>query len=391
MIQFEEALEIVLGSARFLGSEPVDLVDSLGRILAEDIVSDIDMPPFDKSSMDGYACKLADIRNPLKILEILPAGKKPEKTIGKNQCSKIMTGAAVPEGADCVIMVEHTRLNESGEVLFTADKTDKHIYYKGEDIKGGEIVLEQFRRIRPQHVAILASAGKARPLVSKRPKVGIIATGDELVEPSQALAPFSIRNSNSYQLFTQILAADAIPAYYGIAKDTENDIDRKLRQALRENDVVLLSGGVSMGDFDLTPSIMERNGIDIKFKSIAVKPGKPTHFGLSNKAYCFGLPGNPVSTFVQFESLIKPFLYKLMGYEYDYVYSKAKLESDVLIKPHDRESWIPVSLTDDNRAIPLRYHGSAHINALRWADGFILIPIGSPGIEKEATVKVRRI
>ena len=391
MIHFEEALEIVLGSARFLGSEPVDLVDSLGRILAEDIVSDIDMPPFDKSSMDGYACKLADIGNPLKILEILPAGKSPEQTIGKNQCSKIMTGAAVPEGADCVIMVEYTKLNEAGEVLFTADKTDKHIYLKGEDIKAGEVVLERFRRIHPQHVAILASAGKAHPLVSRRPRVGIIATGDELVEPAQALPPFSIRNSNSYQLFTQVLAADSLPTYYGIARDTEKDIDRKLRQALRENDVVLLSGGVSMGDFDLTPAIMERNGIDMKFESIAVKPGKPTHFGLSTEAYCFGLPGNPVSTFVQFESLIKPFLYQLMGYDFHIIHSRAILESDIFIKPHERESWIPVSLIDDQRAIPLKYHGSAHVNALRCADGFIVIPIGSCGLAKGTTVKVRHI
>lgn len=391
MIQFEEAHEIVLGSARLLGSEPVDLVNSSGRILAEDIISDIDMPPFDKSSMDGYACKLADIRNPLKVLEILPAGKKPEKIIGKNQCSKIMTGAAVPEGADCVIMVEHTKLNKSGEVLFTADTTDKNIYLKGEDIKAGDVVLERFRRICPQHVAILASAGKARPIVSKQPRVGIIATGDELIEPSQQLPPFSIRNSNSYQLYTQIMAVDSIPTYYGIAKDTENDIDNKLKQALRENDVVLLSGGVSMGDFDLTPSIMERNGINIKFKSIAVKPGKPTHFGLSSEAYCFGLPGNPVSTFVQFECLIKPFLYKLMGYDYPYVHSKAILESDVLIKPHDRVSWIPVSLINDHKAVPLTYHGSAHIHALRYADGFIIIPIGSSGMAKGTTVTVRRV
>ncbi|NLC71769.1 MAG: molybdopterin molybdotransferase MoeA [Desulfuromonadaceae bacterium] len=391
MIRFDEALSTVLASARLLAPEKIDLQDSLGRILAEDVVSDIDMPPFDKSAMDGYACRKADIGTPLEILEIIPAGKSPQLAVGKNQCAKIMTGAAIPEGADCVVMVEHTRLDEADRVRFTAEETNTNICFKGEDIRAGQIVLRRSCRIRPQHIAVLATAGKARPLVSRRPRVGIIATGDELVEPAQTPPPFSIRNSNSYQLYAQVVAADSLPTYYGIAGDHEQEIDGRLRQALRENDVVLLSGGVSMGDFDLTPAIMTRNGIDIKFDAIAIKPGKPTHFGVGTGGYCFGLPGNPVSTFLQFEILVKPFLYKLMGHDLRPYRSQAILERDLPVKLSDRESWIPVSLTPDNRAVPLHYHGSAHINALDCADGFIVVPIGSQGFTRGTQVDVRHL
>ncbi|MBN1141223.1 MAG: molybdopterin molybdotransferase MoeA [Deltaproteobacteria bacterium] len=391
MLSFSEALQIVLGAARPLDAEKVALRECLGRVLAEDVVSDIDMPPFDKSAMDGYACRRADIRNPLESVEVIPAGIKPQRTLGKNQCAKIMTGAPVPEGADCVLMVEQTRLDPGGRVLFLGKEADHHIFFKGGDVRAGEVVLRRFGKIGPQHVAILATVGKVQPLVSRRPKVGVIATGDELVEPSQFPPPFSIRNSNSYQLCAQVRAADSIPTYYGIAKDRDEEIDTRLKQALKENDVVLLSGGVSMGDFDLTPEIMKRNGIDIRFDSIAIKPGKPTHFGVAEGACCFGLPGNPVSAFLQFEILVKPFLYKLMGHDLRILHTTAVLEQDVSVRPSDRESWIPVSLVSGNRAMPLTYHGSAHINAMAEADGFIVIPVGSTGLSRGTTVRVRHL
>ncbi|NLV23719.1 MAG: molybdopterin molybdotransferase MoeA [Deltaproteobacteria bacterium] len=389
MIPFEKALRTALDSAQLLDTEPVALQDSLGRILGEDISSDIDMPPFDKSAMDGYACRRKDLETPLEVLETIAAGQKPARTLGKNQCSKIMTGAPVPQGADCVIMVEHTRLDASGRVLFTAEETNTNICYQGEDVRRDQVVLKRFLRIQPQHIAILATVGKARFLVSRRPRVGIIATGDELVEPTQTPPPFSIRNSNSYQLYGQVLAAGSLPTYYGIAKDSAEEIDGRLRRALQENDVVLLSGGVSMGDFDLTPAIMARNGIDMKFDAIAIKPGKPTHFGLAERSYCFGLPGNPVSSFLQFEILVKPFLYKLMGHDLRALRSQAVMAEDLAIKPCDRETWIPVRMTPGHGTAPLNYHGSAHIHALDHAEGFIVVPVGSPGFARGTPVDVR--
>jgi molybdopterin molybdotransferase len=391
MIKFEEALKIVLASARLLDAEAVDIQQSSGRILREDVVADLDMPPFDKSAMDGYACREKDLHNPLEVIEIIPAGKLPAKKVGENQCSKIMTGAVVPEGADCVIMIEHTRLDDKGRVSFGGVKTRSNICRRGEDVKTGDVVLNKFTRIGPQHVAVLATFGCATPLVSKKPRVGIMATGDELVEPSRTPDPCSIRNSNSYQLYAQVLASNAVPTYYGIAADTEGAIDDCLGRALAENDVVLISGGVSMGDFDLVPEAMRRNELDIKFDSIAMKPGKPTHFGVSKEGYCFGLPGNPVSTYIQFEILIKPFLYKLMGHDYRYRSSTTVLAEDIRLKRSDRESWIPVTLSANNEIIPLEYHGSAHINALGFADGFIVIPIGVKELLKGTIQSVRHI
>ncbi|MBN2428403.1 MAG: molybdopterin molybdotransferase MoeA [Deltaproteobacteria bacterium] len=391
MIEFQKALEIVLESASLLDSESVAIGQSLGRILREDVRADLDMPPFNKSAMDGYACRKTDLGSPLDILEVIPAGKIPEKTIGKSQCSKIMTGARVPEGADCVIMIEYTCLDERGRVRFDGDKTRTNICFQGEDVKAGAVVLKTFTKLSPPDVAVLATFGCTTPLVSKKPRVGILATGDELVESTQVPEACSIRNSNSHQLCAQVLASNAFPAYYGIAKDSDDAIDCKLRQAMAENDVVLISGGVSMGDFDLVPAIMKRNGIEIKFDSIAMKPGKPTHFGVSKEGFCFGLPGNPVSTYIQFEILVKPFLYKLMGHDYQALNFSAVLAEDILVRRSDRESWLPVSLSANHQVVPLEYHGSAHINALGFADGLIVVPIGIEILPKGTVVNVRHI
>ncbi len=179
MIKFEEAFDIVLDSVNVnLQCERINFADSLGRILAEDVNSDINMPPFDKSAMDGFACRREDIDNELEIVEVLPAGKVPVKSIGKNQCTKIMTGAIIPEGADCVIMVEYTENVGERSIRFPCDHTNNNICYFAEDIKKGQLVLRKGIEIKPQHIAVMASVGYTQALVSKRPKVGIISTGD---------------------------------------------------------------------------------------------------------------------------------------------------------------------------------------------------------------------
>jgi molybdopterin molybdotransferase len=183
----------------------------------------------------------------------------------------------------------------------------------------------------------------------------------------------------------------AIPTYYGIAKDTEEAIDGMLKRAIKENDVVLLSGGVSMGDFDLVPKVMQKNGIEILFDSIAMKPGKPTTFGVSPETYCFGLPGNPVSTFIQLELLIKPFLCAIMGHRFQVAYSMLPLAESITRERTDRESWIPVRITEQDTVRAIEYHGSAHINALCQADGLIVAPAGVASLKKGTLVRVRPI
>jgi molybdopterin molybdotransferase len=302
-----------------------------------------------------------------------------------------MTGAAVPQGADCVIMVEFTENPTANTIRFVGEYTVDNICLKGKDIKAGEVVLQKGSRIRPQHISVLASVGCAQPVVSKRPRAAVIATGDELVQPASKPGPSQIRNSNSFQLAAQVESVGAVARNYGIAKDTDKAINEMFKKAVEENDVVVVSGGVSVGDFDLVPGIFKQNNINLLFEKVAMKPGRPTVFGVSDKVYCFGLPGNPVSTFVLFELLVKPFLYKLMGHDYTPPAIQMPLGESIRRVKTERQSWIPIVITDTGTLKAVEYHGSAHINALCIADGVISIDVGVAEIEKGTIVRVRLI
>ena len=391
MLPFEKALEIVLTSAHQLDTERIEFGCALNRVLAENVRSDMNIPPFNKSAMDGYACRRADLDSKLTVIETIPAGTVPQKTIGTNQCSKIMTGAMVPEGADCVIMKEYVEEAADNTIRFTGEKTSDNICRKAEDIRVGDVVLQRGIQLKPQHIAVLASVGNTQPLVSKRPNVAVIATGSELVEPTEKLGPSQIRNSNSFQLAVQVESMGAMATNYGIAGDTADEIDIVFKKALKQSDVVIVSGGVSVGDFDFVPGIFKQNNIDLLFEKIAIKPGKPTVFGTLEKMYCFGLPGNPVSTFVLFELLVKPFLYKLMGFDYKPLNIQMPLGVPLISKKAKRQRWLPVAITDKGTVQPIEYHGSAHINALCGADGLISMDIGVSKIEKGTAVTIRLI
>jgi len=384
-------LETVLKSAKPFSTEKVALGSAVNRILAEDIKSDMDMPPFDKSAMDGFACRREDLANELAVIETIAAGVVPQKTIGANECARIMTGAVVPAGADCVIMKEYVDSLSENAICFVGQKTADNICKKGEDIKAGDIVLCKGTVLKAQHIAVLASVGCVNPLVSRTAKVAVIATGDELVDPGQIPQPSQIRNSNSFQLSAQAMSTCAIVKNYGIAKDKKADMDAVFKKAIEENDVLIVSGGVSVGDFDLVPEMLRKNNVNLLFEKVAIKPGRPTVFGVSEKIYCFGLPGNPVSGFVLFELLVRPFLYKLMGHNYKYRDIPVSLEQTIKRKKVVRQSWIPVKITETGTAKPVEYHGSAHIGALADADGLVCIDSGVAEIEKAAVVTVRLI
>jgi molybdopterin molybdotransferase len=393
MIKFEDALETVLNAAhKVQHTERVHFTNSMGRILAEDVFSDMHMPPFDKSAMDGFACRRSDIMHDLELIEVLPAGKVPTKEIGSNQCTKIMTGAMIPKGADCVIMVEHTEEIGNNIVRYLKDFTTINICYLGEDIKKGDKVLEKGILIKPQHIAVMASVGYTEVLLAKQPKVGIVSTGDELVEPALIPAPSQIRNSNGHQLVAQIKRAGALPNYIGIAEDSEEVTYNTITKALKENDIVLLTGGVSMGDFDFVPDIMAKAGIDIKFQSIAVQPGKPTLFGtFENDKYIFGLPGNPVSSYTQFELLVRPLILKLMGFSSLPCPIKLPMGAEYKRRKSRRKSFIPVTISPEGKVFPVEYHGSAHIHSYVFADGITSIDIGKERLEIGELVDVRQI
>lgn len=376
MIAFEKALELILSDVRKMGTEQVSLDEALYRILAEDIFSDVDMPPFDKAAMDGFACRRADLAGPLTVMEVVAAGETPSRAVGPGQCTKVMTGAMVPEGADTVIIIEQTAVLEDGRIRFTGQHTTPNIARKAEDVVAGDLIWRKGTQVLPQHVAMLASAGRVRPLVARKPVVGVLSTGDELVEPGNVPGQGKIRNSNGAQLVAQVNAAHCTPNYMGIIPDDEEITRQMIRKALAENDVVILSGGVSMGDFDFVPRIMKEEGVHIVFQKVAVKPGRPTVFGLTDKASIFGLPGNPVSSFINFEVMVKPLLLCMMGNDVKAREYPMKLGVPFARKKDDRPEWIPVYDAGAGKVIPVSYHGSAHIHALSLADGLVFIPRG---------------
>ncbi len=392
MIPFEKALEITRTRAvREVTFETVELSEAVGRVLAREVRTDMDFPPFDKSAMDGYACRRADLDGALEVLEVIAAGALPTREVMPGQCSKIMTGAMLPPGADAVFKVEDSELLPDGRVRFVGTEPPDNVARKGVDLEAGDAVLPCGTLLEAKHVSVLASVGCANPVVACRPRVGIIATGNELVEPTATPGPGQIRNSNSWQLAAQVKRAGGIPRYYGIARDRLEEISDALRQALAETDVVLLSGGVSMGDFDLVPEIMTGNGVEILFDRVAIKPGKPTTFGVAGDRVVFGMPGNPVSTFVIFEVFVRPFLLAWMGGGTGCNDPVLPLERELVRRKADRMEWLPVSVSEAGGLVPVRYHGSAHFLAISRADGLIPVPAGVFRLEQGSRLPVRRI
>jgi len=391
MITFEEAFKIVMEYVFETKTETIPFTDSYNRILDEDIISDIDMPPFDRSAVDGYACHRIDLNNELEVVEVIAAGKVPVQKVGKNKCSKIMTGAIVPDGCDVVIMVEESEILTGNRIRFTGIDPKLNMSFRGEDVRKGDIVLKKAKVIQPQDIAIMASVGHTKVSVKKKPLVGIISTGDELVNPSEIPGISQIRNSNAYQLAAQIARAGAEGCDYGIAADDETITFKIIEKAIQECDIVIITGGVSMGDFDFVPSVLESAGVKILFDRVNVQPGKPTTFGLHPKSLVFGLPGNPVSSFIQFEMLIRPLINKMMGHNWRHPAQNLPLGVNYKRKSSARLGFIPVKINEKMEVIPVDFHGSAHITALSDSDGIIVLQPGIKFLRKGETVNVRQI
>lgn len=390
MITFEEALHIIETVEVHLQKEQASIIDSLGRVLASNVHSDIDMPPFDKAAVDGYACRRADLPGPLKVTEIISAGINVHSSVKSGQCAKIMTGAMVPKGADCVLMVEHTSKIDNETILFTKQTTANNIAYEAEDVRTGQLVLDKGIVLKPQHIAMLAAVGLTNPEVYKQPVIGIIATGDELVEPTQFPVGSQIRNTNAMQLMAQCKQIGISAHYYGISPDSKEATAELINSSLNEVDILLISGGISMGDFDYVPEVLEELNVNLYFRNIAVQPGKPTLFGRKDKRFVFGLPGNPVSSFVQFELLIKPLIYRFMGCEFKPVMVKLPMLTGYTRKRVDRKSFIPVRYAT-GKIEPLEYHGSAHIHAYDQAWGIMAINIGEDNVKPGELRDVRQL
>ncbi len=392
MIKIEEAHRIIGGlQLKEPSAEMVPLGKSLDRILAEDVLTSEDFPSFDKSAMDGYAIRKEDIHKKLEVIEFIPAGKKPEKKVAEGRCSRIMTGAMVPEGADMVVMQEDVK-KENDQVITVVNKKSKdNILYKGEDVKSGSLLLKKGIRIGPAHIGLLASVGNVNPLVFQKPVITVLSSGDELVPPSQNPQPPRIRNSNSAQLVALATQAGAVAFDAGLVEDDPEKILKKIELAADRSDVVIMTGGASAGDLDFTEKVFSMLEATLHFKKLAIQPGKPAQFATLGNKCLFGLSGNPVSSLVQFGLLVRPVIKRMSGLQAaDKVY-KLPLSRDKQRKRSERLLFFPVRITGDMEAEALEYHGSAHLHAYHRADGLAEFPIGLNELKKGTIVNVRPV
>jgi len=316
VIPVEEALEIVLREAPVLPPEEVPLDEALGRILAEEVRSDVDMPPFDRAAMDGYAVRAADVAEAPVALEVVgevPAGQWPGVEVGPGQAVRIMTGAPVPGGATAVQPVEKTRaLDEFRVTILEPVAAGAHIAPRGCEVRAGDVVLERGRALGPAAVAVLAATGHSRVRVGRRPKVAVLVTGDEIVGAEATPGPGQIRNSNGPAVCAQARLAGADVRSLGTAPDQQDAIVGALREGLGA-DVLVVCGGVSAGDYDLVEPALEELGFSFRFTAVAIKPGAPLVFGRRGDTLVFGLPGNPVSAQVTFDLFVRAALLRMQG------------------------------------------------------------------------------
>ncbi len=329
MISVEQARSYILGHFHPLELERVPLLEALNRVLAEDVVSPLDVPPHDNSAMDGYAVRAEDIRgaspqNPvqLRVIADLGAGYVPTAAVGRGTAVRIMTGAVVPPGADTIVRFEETSEavtqkatgKGSGTVeILNVPEVGANVRRAGEDIRRGEVVLKKGTTLRPPEIGLLASIGVSRAPVHRRPRVAILATGDELVDIDAPLTPGKIRNSNEYANAAAVLQAGGIPIPLGIARDNLEDLTAKIRAGIAAGaDLFITSAGVSVGDYDIVKDVLNREG-EMHFWQVNMKPGKPLAFGVIGKTPLLGLPGNPVSAIVSFETFARPAILTMLG------------------------------------------------------------------------------
>ncbi len=389
MLSVEEALDKVLDMFHVLEAEAAPLLDSPGRVLAQDVYSDIDIPPHDNSAMDGYAVLAADTAGArpdgpvsLLVIENLAAGYVAAQTVTPGTAIRIMTGAPAPAGADAVIQFEDTQQQGDRVALFKPVTVGQNIRRAGEDVRRGDLILRRGTPIRPQEVGMLASLGCATVRVTRRPRVAILATGDELVGVDEPLGPGKIRNSNGYSNAAQVLRYGGEPIMLGIARDTEHDLTAKIRAGLEQGvDLFLTSGGVSVGDFDVVKTVLQAEG-EMGFWRVCMKPGKPLAFGTLKTAQgrvvpMLGMPGNPVSVMVSFEIFARPALFKMLGRaDLTRPTVEATLVDEIKSKD-DRRHYLRVRVQWQDgayRASLTGEQGSGILNSMVQANGLAIIP-----------------
>lgn len=394
-MKLEQALEMVHRSSWALSPEEVGLGEAQGRYLAEVVHSDLDLPPFNRSMLDGFACRASDLPGPMRQVATVMAGESAAQPLPEGCCARVMTGAPAPEGADYVFGIENAETQADGIVFTGTRSSHGNIAFRAEDVSKGDAVLQPGCRLLPQHLAVLATVGRTQVRVMRRPSVGILATGSELVPVEVQPTGAQIRNSNSQQLAALARAAGCRVTDYGIIHD-ERDLQREaLRIALENHDLVLSTGGVSVGDRDYIPELLAELGVDIHLRKVDIQPGKPIVFGTRRRSRegtsakpqdsvgdvatpvaAFALAGNPLSSYVQFLLLVQPFLAALQGGHHRTLSLTAPLAEAVSRANAARALYRPMRLNADGTASPLHYHGSGHLTSYVDADALGILPEG---------------
>ena len=401
MIPVAEAISIVLEKAEPLPVERVPLDEALGRVLAEEVFADIDLPPFDRAQMDGYAVRSEDLRvTParLRVAGEAAAGSGWRGTLRAGEAVRIMTGAPLPAGADSVQQVEVTREVEGGALVEIDRATEPGQFYvpRGSEVRAGERVLEVGEEVNAARMAVLASFGYAEVPVRRRPRVAVLATGTELVPVGERPGEDQIRDSNSYSLAAYARLAGAMVERLPFAGDDPDLLRREIAEAAGRADVLVLSGGVSMGRYDFTKAALGALGAEVFFERVSLRPGKPTVFArLPSGALVFGLPGNPVSVSVTFNLFARAALRRMQGARE----AAPVEETAVLSRPAkgaaERASYLPAALSTDGEgrllAEPLKWGGSSDFVAFARATALVIVPAGAGVVEAGSVVKVVRL
>ncbi len=405
MLPATEALRLILKHASVLDHETVLLSKAGGRILARDLKAPDSLPPFDNSAMDGYAVRAADLKaasakNPveLTVRGVVRAGAGARAKLKAGEAARIMTGAPLPRGADSVVMQERVLPGAPGRVKMTQPaKAGDHIRARGEDVKAGSLLLKKSIPLRPYEIALLAAQGLTKIPVIRRPTVAILATGDELVACSrQSLAHGKIRNSNGPAMLAALSRWDIPAVDLGIIKDDPKKLQTALRSALSQADVILVSGGVSVGDFDYTKAAFPKAGLREIFWRVAVKPGKPLLFGVSKRRptkLVFGLPGNPLAVLVCLEEFVRPALEKLQGHapKHASYHLLGKTVNDYP-KPKDRQQYLFCQAKRGPEGYDLRIirpQGSAMLGMAAQANALAIAPLGVARVRQGESLPFR--
>jgi molybdopterin molybdotransferase len=384
MIGINNALNIINKNIKKLTLEKKDILSCLNKTLAENIYSKDDLPPFDKSAMDGYAIKSEDTRNcgaenaaEFDVKGSIKAGDYCEDELKPGEAFKIMTGAPLPKGADAVIEIEKVEVKGNILKVSQAVNKDNNVIKLGEETKAGELVLNRGRIIRPVEVGLLASLGYGFVHVYKSPTIALIITGDELVGIDSKLERGKIRNSNEYSLKALIKNLGAKALSMGVVKDDKDNLREKIKYALKNADIVVSSGGASVGDYDFVDDILKEIRADIKFTSVAIKPGKPVTFATYKEKLFFSLPGNPLSLITTFEELVKPAIEKMMGRQIKNKEIFPVILAEDFKAKAGRKKYVFVKIKKDNNKYYAYKTGSQcsnHLKTMSKSNGIIIIP-----------------